>query len=79
MQATLDYLRLTGRDEHRIALVEAYCQAQGLWRDATTPDPMFTDTLELDLATVRAEPGRAEAAAGPRRAQGRVHARSRAS
>ncbi|MCS6891034.1 MAG: aconitate hydratase AcnA [Rhodovarius sp.] len=63
---TLDYLRLTGRDEHRIRLVEAYCRAQGLWRDATTPDPVFTDTLELDLATV--EPS----LAGPKRPQDRL-------
>ncbi len=65
-QVTLDYLRLSGRDEHRIALVEAYCRAQGMWRDATTPDPVFTDTLELDLSTV--EPS----LAGPKRPQDRV-------
>ena len=46
---TLDYMRLSGRDEHRIELVEAYCKAQGMWRDTNTPDPVFTDTLELDL------------------------------
>ncbi len=59
-------MRLTGRDAHRIALVEAYCRAQGMWRDASTPDPVFTDTLELDLATV--EPS----LAGPKRPQDRV-------
>jgi aconitate hydratase len=63
---TLEYLRLSGRDEHRIALAEAYCKAQGMWRDSTTPDPVFTDTLELDLSTV--EPSMA----GPKRPQDRV-------
>ena len=63
---TLAYLRSTGREEHRIALVEAYAKAQGLWRDADTPDPVFTETLELDLSTV--EPS----LAGPRRPQDRV-------
>ena len=63
---TLDYLRQTGRDEHRIALTEAYLRAQNMFRDATTPDPVFTDTLELDLATV--EP----CLAGPKRPQDRV-------
>src|SRR5262249_38929488 len=50
---TLDYLRLSGRDKKRIALVEAYCRTQGMWRDAAAPDPVFTDTLELDLSTVQ--------------------------
>jgi aconitate hydratase len=63
---TLDYLRLTGREEHRIALVEAYARAQGMWRDAGTPDPVFTDTLELDLGAVL------PSLAGPRRPQDRV-------
>ncbi len=63
---TLDYLRLTGRDEDRIALVEAYSKAQGMWRDSATPDPMFTETLELDLSTVR------PSIAGPKRPQDRV-------
>ena len=63
---TLDYLRLTGRDEDRIALVEAYANAQGMWRDTATADPVFTDTLELDLSTV--EPS----IAGPKRPQDRV-------
>jgi aconitate hydratase len=63
---TLDYLRFTGRDEHRAKLVEAYAKAQGLWRDAATPDPVFTDTLELDLSAV--EPS----LAGPKRPQDRV-------
>ena len=65
-RSTLDYLRLSGRDEDRIALVEAYCKAQGLWRDPATPDPVFTDTLELDLSTVQ------PSLAGPKRPQDRV-------
>ncbi|MGG5808806.1 aconitate hydratase AcnA [Falsiroseomonas sp. CW058] len=65
-KTTIDYLRLSGRDEHRIALTEAYLKAQGMWRDASTPDPVFTDTLELDLSTV--EPSMA----GPKRPQDRV-------
>ena len=63
---TLAYLRFTGRDEARVALVEAYAKAQGLWRDAATPEPLFTDLLELDLATV------VPSLAGPRRPQDRV-------
>lgn len=65
-EETIRYLTLTGRDEDTIALVEAYCKAQGLWRDATTEDPTFTDTLTLDLNTV--EPS----LAGPKRPQDRV-------
>jgi aconitate hydratase len=63
---TLAYLRATGRDPHRIVLVEAYAKAQGMWRDDSTPDPVFTDTLELDLSTV------VPSLAGPRRPQDRV-------
>ncbi len=63
---TIDYLKLTDRDPARIALVEAYAKAQGMWRDATSPDPVFTDSLELDMATV--EPS----LAGPKRPQDRV-------
>ncbi len=63
---TLAYLSASGRDPHRIALVKAYAQAQGMWRDESTSDPVFTDTLELDLASV--EPS----LAGPRRPQDRV-------
>ncbi|RMF10573.1 MAG: aconitate hydratase AcnA, partial [Alphaproteobacteria bacterium] len=63
---TLNYLRLTGRKDDRIALVEAYAKAQGLWRDADSPEPVFTDTLELDVSTV--EPS----LAGPKRPQDRV-------
>jgi aconitate hydratase len=65
-QATLDYLKFSGRDAERVALVEAYAKEQGLWRDARTPDPLFTDVLDLDLGTV--EPS----LAGPRRPQDRV-------
>ncbi|MFL5579198.1 MAG: aconitate hydratase AcnA [Gemmatimonadaceae bacterium] len=63
---SLDYLRFTGRDPHHVALVEAYCKAQGLFRTDATPDPVFTSTLELDLATV------VPSLAGPRRPQDRV-------
>jgi aconitate hydratase A / 2-methylisocitrate dehydratase len=63
---TIDYMRLTGRDEDTIALVEAYCKAQGLWREADSPEPQFTDTLELDLSTVVAS------LAGPKRPQDKV-------
>jgi aconitate hydratase len=63
---TLEYLRFTGRPASRVALVEAYCKAQGLFRAAGSPDPVFTDTVELDLATV------VPSLAGPRRPQDRV-------
>src|SRR3546814_13495459 len=63
----LRYLQLTGRDDARVALVEAYAKAQGMWRDADTPDPVFTDSLELENGTV--EP----ALAGPKRTRDRVH------
>ncbi len=67
---TINYLKFTGRDADRIALVEAYAKAQGMWResgmDDAKTDPIFTETLELDLATV--EPS----LAGPRRPQDRV-------
>ncbi len=62
---TVDYLRLSGRPEADVALVEAYTKAQGLWRDPAV-EPVFTDTLELDLATV------VPALAGPSRPQDRV-------
>jgi aconitate hydratase len=63
---TIRYLKATGRAAARIALVEAYAKKQGLWRTAKTPDPLFTDTLELDIGTV--EPS----LAGPKRPQDRV-------
>jgi aconitate hydratase len=65
-EATLAYMRLSGRSDDRIALVKAYCQAQGLWREANTPDPIFTETLELDLASVL------PSLAGPKRPQDKV-------
>ena len=72
-------------DAHRpraaaqVKLVEAYAKAQGLWRDDASPDPVFTDTLELDLGSGRAVPGRAAPAAGPRGALGRGRSPSRPS
>ena len=63
---TLRYLRLTGRDEAQVALVEAYCKAQGMWRDAGTPPAEFTVIVEIDLSAV--EPS----VAGPSRPQDRV-------
>src|SRR5215471_10495420 len=63
---TLNYLRLSGRDPEHVKLVEAYAKAQGLFRTDETPDPVFSDTLDLDLAKV--EPS----LAGPRRPQDRV-------
>ena len=63
---TLDYLRLTGRDDQQVALVEAYARAQGLFRTADSPDAVYSEFLELDLSTV--EPS----LAGPRRPQDRV-------
>ena len=65
-KVALDYLRLSGRDTHRIALVEAYLKAQGMFREPGQPDPIFTDTLELDLSTVQ------PSMAGPKRPQDRV-------
>ena len=65
-QRTIDYLELTGRDADRIALVKAYTRAQGLWRDSNSPEPLFTDTLELDMSSI--EPS----LAGPKRPQDRV-------
>ena len=63
---TLDYLRLTGRAPERVALVEAYAKAQGMWRHDGAQEPLFSDTLELDLGDV--EPS----LAGPKRPQDRV-------
>src|SRR6266567_1719849 len=65
-EETLKYLRLSGRPEHHVKLVEEYTKAQGLFRTDATPDPAFTDSLELDLGTV--EPS----LAGPKRPQDRV-------
>ncbi len=58
---TLDYLKLTGRAQDRVTLVEKYCKAQGMFNSKGAPDPVFTDTLELDLSTV------VPAMAGPNR------------
>ncbi len=63
---TIHYLTLSGRDEQQIALVEAYCKAQGIWHDESTPASEFTDTVSLDLSTV------VPALAGPKRPQDKV-------
>ncbi|WP_248929754.1 aconitate hydratase AcnA [Paenibacillus hamazuiensis] len=63
---TLNYLRSTGREEEQIALVEAYYKEQGMFRTDATPDPIFTDKIELDLSTV------VPSLAGPKRPQDRV-------
>ncbi len=63
---TLDYLRLTGREEDQIALVEAYAKEQGFWIDPNAPDAVFSSTLELDMGTV------VPSLAGPKRPQDRV-------
>jgi aconitate hydratase len=65
-QETLNYLRLTGRSEEQIALVEAYCREQGLFHDKKTPEAEYSELLALDLATI--EPS----LAGPKRPQDRV-------
>ena len=65
-EETLRYMRLTGRPEEVIARTEAYMREQGLFRDASSPDPEFTDTLDLDLASV------VPSLAGPKRPQDRV-------
>ncbi len=64
-QATVDYLRFTGRDEDHLALVEAYAKAQGLWHDPAV-EPVYSETVELDLSTV------VPSLAGPARPQDRV-------
>ncbi|MBW8752709.1 MAG: aconitate hydratase AcnA [Sphingomonadales bacterium] len=63
---TLEYMRLTGRSEENIALVEAYAKEQGFWIDPAAADPIFTDTLELDMSTV------VPSLAGPKRPQDKV-------
>lgn len=65
-QATLDYLGLSGRDAQTIALVEAYAKAQGLWYAPHKSDPVFTDTVNIDLSSVEAS------VAGPKRPQDKV-------
>jgi len=63
---TINYLRLSDRDEHTTALVEAYCRAQGMWRDENFETPEFAATLHLDMSTV------VPSLAGPKRPQDRV-------
>jgi len=63
---TMSYLRVSGRADERLALIEAYTKAQGLFRSAGAPDPVFTDTLDLDLGSVVAS------MAGPKRPEGRI-------
>ncbi|MGA4993468.1 aconitate hydratase AcnA [Nonomuraea bangladeshensis] len=63
---TVDYLRLTGRTEEQIALVETYAKAQGLWLDPSAPEPVFSEYIELDLGTV------VPSIAGPKRPQDRI-------
>ena len=63
---TLSYMRLSGREEDDVAGVEAYCKAQGLWYDSSSPEKSYTAVLELDLSTVQ------PALAGPKRPQDRV-------
>ncbi len=65
-RATIDYLTKTNRDPERVALVEAYAKEQGLWVEPDSPEPVFTDTLELDISTVL------PSLAGPKRPQDRV-------
>jgi aconitate hydratase len=65
-EKTMEYMRLTGRDEAQIALTEAYAKEQGFWRFANMADPVFTDTLSLDMATV------VPSLAGPKRPQDKV-------
>ncbi|MDP9095319.1 MAG: aconitate hydratase AcnA, partial [Pseudomonadota bacterium] len=63
---TIDYLRTTGREEPEIALIEAYCRAQRLWRDETTAAPVFDTVITLDLASIR------PCIAGPRNPEDRL-------
>jgi aconitase A len=75
-EQTLAYLRLTGRPEAQISLIEAYMKAQGMFRTDGSPDPIFTDILELDLAEVRpslAGPSRTSAGNWLRKSAGNPH------
>lgn len=65
-KATIDYLHLSSRDKQNVALVEAYAKAQGIWREEGLAHPEFTDTLELDLASI------VPSLAGPKRPQDRI-------
>ena len=69
---TIKYLKLTARENDHIALVEAYAKIQGMWRDSSTPDAVFSTTLELDISTI--EP----AISGPKRPQDRIDLKSSA-
>ncbi|MCE9615212.1 MAG: aconitate hydratase AcnA [Lentisphaerae bacterium] len=69
-EATLDYLRQTGRTAAQIALVEAYCRAQGMFRDAGAPEPRYSEVVDIDLSTL------VPSVAGPKRPQDRVEVRS---
>jgi len=64
--ATIDYLRLTGREDEQLELVEKYCRAQGLWRESGMPDPVYSDVVEINLSEL--EPS----LAGPKRPQDRL-------
>src|SRR5690606_21034207 len=75
-ELTLDYLRFTGRTDEHVALVEAYMKEQGLFHDLNAPEPVFSDTLELDLSTVEpsiAGPGRPQDRIPLRKAKQAVH------
>ncbi len=63
---TLEYLRFTGRTEEQVELVESYCKAQGMFRDANSPTPRFSDTLSLDMSTI------VPSIAGPKRPQDKI-------
>jgi len=65
-EQTLHYLRFTGRPDEQVALVEAYAKEQGLWHQPDGPEPVYTETLELDLSTV------VPSLAGPKRPQDRI-------
>ena len=65
-EETVRYLEFTGRDPHRVALVEAYAKEQGLWRKDGMADPIFTDSLELDMGTVESS------ISGPKRPQDKI-------
>ncbi len=65
-QKTMDYMKLSGRDQDTLDLVEAYAKAQGMWRDSSKPTPLFASTLKLDISEVRPN------LSGPKRPQDRV-------
>lgn len=65
-QETIRYLKFTGRESHECRLVEAYAKAQGMWRTDQSKDPVFTETLQLDLSTIQ------PSLAGPKRPQDKV-------